>query len=101
MINRDERKSWAKSFDISHCSPELPDRKIYHADASQCSGFQIIIMTAGALPRENGTRAEVIKDNVEIFRNLIPILARNNPDAVIVNITNPSDAMAYCSYNFV
>jgi len=82
---------------MSHCSPMLPDRIIRSETPEECTGSDIIIMTAGALPRENGTRADVLKDNVAIFQTLLPTLARNNPNAVLINITNPVDAMAYAA----
>lgn len=97
LVNRNPQKSWAKAFDMSHCSPELPDRTIRSEAAEECIGANIIVMTAGALPRENGTRADVLKDNVAIFRTLLPLLAQNNPHAVLINMTNPVDAMAYAA----
>ena len=97
LVNRNPQKSWAKAFDMSHCSPELPDRTIRSEAPEECTGADVIVMTAGALPRENGTRADVLKDNVAIFQMLLPTLARNNPHAVLINITNPVDAMAYAA----
>lgn len=97
LVNRNPQKAWAKAFDMSHCSPELPNRAIRAETPEECTGSDIIIMTAGALPRENGTRADVLKDNVAIFQTLLPTLARNNPNAVLINITNPVDAMAYAA----
>ena len=54
-------------------------------------------MTAGALPKENGTRADVLRDNVTIFQSLLPELGKNNPQAMLLNITNPVDSMAYAA----
>lgn len=95
MINRSENKSWAKAFDISHCEPFLDGNTIYSESLEQCRGADILVMTAGALPKKNGTRADVLKDNIAIFKTLLPTLAANNPRAVILNITNPVDSMAY------
>lgn len=78
LVNRNPQKAWAKAFDMSHCSPELPNRTIRAETPEECAGSDIIIMTAGALPRENGTRADVLKDNVAIFQTLLPTLARNH-----------------------
>ncbi|HEY9595655.1 MAG TPA: hypothetical protein VHE79_14345 [Spirochaetia bacterium] len=97
LCNRDERKSWAKAFDISHCASELGDRSIRSVTVDESAGSDVIVMTAGALPREDGTRSDVIRDNVAIYRSLVPALAERSPNAVIVAITNPVDAMAYAT----
>ncbi|MBP7462570.1 MAG: hypothetical protein KBA26_14895 [Candidatus Delongbacteria bacterium] len=98
LINRDERKAWIKAFDISHCESLFSNRSIKSVGINDCYGVDIIVITAGTLPNENGTRAEVLRANVEIFINLLPGLARNNPQAVFINVTNPVDAMAYAAY---
>ncbi len=95
LINRSENKSWAKAFDISHCEPLLNKNVIKSERLEECNGADIIVMTAGALPKKDGTRADVLKDNVAIFKNFLPVLAKNNSNAVILNITNPVDSMAY------
>ena len=97
LINRDEKKAWAKAFDISHCGAELPNRSIRPVGGDTCHDADVVVMTAGALPDEHGTRADVIKDNVKIYRQLLPAIAAHNPDATLICITNPVDAMAYAA----
>lgn len=97
IVNRNQRKSWAKAFDISHCAPELAGRSICSLGMEECVDADVVVITAGSLPRENGTRADVLRDNIEIFQKLLPTVARNNPNALILNITNPVDAMAYAA----
>ncbi|KAF7599933.1 MAG: hypothetical protein CGU29_04060 [Candidatus Dactylopiibacterium carminicum] len=95
LVNRSQQKAWAKAFDIGHTLAELEGRSIRAVMPEECEGADVIVMTAGALPREDGTRADVIQDNVAIFRQLVPLLARHNPEACFLNVTNPVDAMAY------
>lgn len=82
---------------MNHCFPFLNGSKIKHESAETCHDADVIVITAGALPRENGTRADVLKDNVAIFQSILPALAQNNPNAYLLNITNPVDAMAYAA----
>lgn len=97
FVNRNQDKAWAKAFDMSHCSPFLPHRNIQSETAAECTNADLIIMTAGALPKENGTRTDVLRDNVAIFQSVLPELGRNNPQAKLLNITNPVDSMAYAA----
>ncbi len=64
------------------------------------AGSNVVIVTAGVLPREDGKRADVLRDNIEIYRDLIPPIAARSPDAVFVIVTNPVDSMAYAAYRF-
>lgn len=97
LINRDEKKSWAKAFDISHCQPELPRRSIRSVNLRVCKDADIVVMTAGTLPSEHGTRSDVLRENVHIFEELLPEIAELNPRAIIVCITNPVDALTYAA----
>jgi Malate/lactate dehydrogenases len=97
IVNRDERKAWAKAFDLSHCLPELPGRSVRAGSVDDSAGSDLIIITVGSLPRPEGTRSEVLRDNVEIYRGLVPSLALLSPGANLVCVTNPVDAMAYAA----
>lgn len=97
LVNRDQRKAWAKAFDVSHCLPELPGRTIREGPLEASAGSAVIVMTVGTLPRENGTRAEVLGANLDIYRALVPALAALSPEAVFLVVSNPVDAMAYAT----
>ena len=95
LVNRNREKAWAKAFDISHCGPELPGRRILPSSFEDCREADVIVTAAGVLPRADGKRTDVLRDNIAIFETIIPSLAENNPRAVLVNVTNPADSMAY------
>ncbi len=98
VTNRDEGKARARSFDISHCSPSLEGNTIRAGSVDDTAGSAIVVVTAGVLPRENGSRSDVLRDNIEVYREIIPPLAARNQDAVFIVITNPTDCMAYAAY---
>lgn len=98
LVNRDRGKAWARAFDMAHCLPELPGRSIRAAGLEGSAGSDAIVLTSGSLPKEDGTRADVLRDNVRIYSGLVPGLARLSPGAVILVVTNPVDAMAYATH---
>ncbi|MCC6922858.1 MAG: lactate/malate dehydrogenase family protein [Nitrosomonas sp.] len=56
----------------------------------------ILVITVSARRKEKMTsRMQLGEDNVKIFRQMIPILVHNNPDALLVIISNPVDVLTY------
>ncbi len=63
------------------------------SDASEVSGADIIIVTAG-VPRKPGmSRRDLAGQNAKIMKNIAEALSPRNPNAVFLIATNPVDAM--------
>jgi malate dehydrogenase len=64
-------------------------------DYADTAGSDVIVVTSGA-PRKPGmSREDLIKVNANITRDCISKAAPLSPDAVIIMVNNPLDAMAY------
>jgi L-lactate dehydrogenase len=98
LRNRDEKKAQVKAFDISHCGPGKERSAIRAGSIDDTAGSDVVVVTAGVLPKEDGKRSDVLRDNIEIYRELIPPLAARSPNAVFIVVTNPVDSMAYAAY---
>lgn len=98
LINRNEARGRAKASDFSHCTPLLGDMVIRHGSFADTDDSDAVAITAGVLPSENGTRMDVLRSNIEIYKSIIPEIVRYSPNAVIIVITNPVDVMAYVAY---
>jgi len=98
LRNRDERKAWAKAFDISHCVPTRGGSSIRAGSLEDTAGSDIVVVTAGVLPKVDGKRSDVLRDNVAAYREIIPPLAARSEHALFIVVTNPIDAMAYAAY---
>ena len=100
LRDRDARKAWAKAFDISHCNPCAGVGAMRAGGDDDSAGSDVVVLTAGVLPKEDGEEIGRLRDNIEIYRTFIPPLAERSPDAVFVVVTNPVDSMAYAAYRF-
>lgn len=98
LINRDEIKGTAKASDLSHCGPLTGGIKVSHGDYKASEGSDIVVVTTGVLADKNGTRMDVLKNNINMFKNIIPEIAKYCPEAVMIIVTNPLDAMTYAAY---
>ncbi|WP_456482310.1 malate dehydrogenase [Methanopyrus sp.] len=55
----------------------------------------VIVMTAG-IPRKPGqTRLDLTKDNAEIIKKYLEDLAEENPEVIVLVVTNPVDVLTY------
>ena len=78
MIDADHAKAEGEAMDLSHGLPFVHPMKIYagtYADLADCF---LIIITAGAGQRPGETRLELVRKNVEIFRDMLALLNRES-----------------------
>lgn len=93
LADRNAARAAAKAADLSHCAPLGGVRSVSGCGLDDLSGAQVVVIAAGALPPETGTRMDALAANLELYRRLVPQLARANPDAILLVITNPVDLM--------
>lgn len=62
-------------------------------------GSDIVIITAG-IPRKPGmSRDDLISTNAGIVKNVTKEVAKRSPDAVLIIVSNPLDAMCHVAYD--
>jgi malate dehydrogenase len=67
-------------------------------DYAATAGSDVVIITAGIARKPGMTREQLIDTNAGIVRSVIGPVVQASPDAVIVMLTNPLDAMTYLAY---
>ena len=89
-----------KMLDLAQCSPiERFDANITGtADYADTADSDVVIVTAG-LPRKPGmSRDDLIQTNVKIVKSVAEQVAAHSPDAVMIVVSNPLDAMVYTAW---
>lgn len=89
-----------KMLDLAECSPiERFDANIIGtADYADIAGSEVVVITAG-LPRKPGmSRDDLIATNVKIVKSVSENVAKHAPDAVVIVVSNPLDAMVYTAW---
>ncbi len=90
-INRD--KALGEALDIAHGMPLCPPAEVYMGDYPDCAGADIVILTAGANQKPGETRLDLLEKNRAVFRDIVPKAVRYAPDAILLVVTNPVDAL--------
>lgn len=89
-----------KALDLAEAAPiEKHDAHITGSNGYEASDqSDIVIITAG-IPRKPGmSRDDLIRTNAGIMKNVTQQVAERSPDAVIIVVSNPLDAMCHVAY---
>lgn len=90
-----------KALDLTEAAPiEKHDAHLIGANDYEASaGSDVVIITAG-IPRKPGmSRDDLISTNAGIVKNVTSQVASLSPDAVLIIISNPLDAMCHVAYD--
>ena len=89
-----------KALDLTEAAPvEKHDAHLTGANAYDASAeSDIVIITAG-IPRKPGmSRDDLISTNAGIVKNVAQQVAALSPDAILIIVSNPLDAMCHVAY---
>ncbi len=90
-----------KALDLSEAAPiEKHDAKIEGATEYESSkDSDIVIITAG-IPRKPGmSRDDLISTNMKIMKDVTTQVVKHSPDAIIIIVSNPLDAMCHVAFD--
>ncbi len=99
IAGRSLDKALGDALDLQHSLAFCPrPMRIEAALSTQVADADIILVAASVSAEKTITdRMQLGENNVALFRELIPALAQNNPNAVLVIVSNPVDAMTYAA----
>jgi malate dehydrogenase len=100
IIDIAESKAAGVALDIYETCPIIgsDSRLIGGSDWSAAAGSDIVVITSGK-PRKPGmSRDDLVRDNFEIMKSIAPNLVKYTPNAIVVPVANPLDAMSQALY---
>lgn len=89
-----------KALDLTEAAPiEKHDAHVLGSNEyAPSEGSDIVIITAG-IPRKPGmSRDDLISTNAGIMKNVTEQIAKYSPEAVLIIVSNPLDAMCHVAY---
>lgn len=93
LIDMNEKKAQAEAMDIMHAAPFSKAGKIKAGTYQDLADAEIVIVTAGANQKPGETRIDLLARNVKIFESVIPQVAQNAPETILIITANPADIM--------
>jgi malate dehydrogenase len=91
-----------KALDLAQAAPiEKHDAQLIGTNSYELSaGSDIVIITAG-IPRKPGmSRDDLLAINRKIVKNVTQQIVRYSPEAILIIVSNPLDAMCHVAHQF-
>lgn len=89
-----------KSLDLREASPiegfdcEITGTNTYEATA----GSDLVIITSGLARKPGMSRDDLLAKNVQIVKEVTTQVAKHSPEAILIVVSNPLDAMVYTAW---
>lgn len=98
LVDYFKDKAEGEAIDLSHGAPFTPAVNIYAGGYEDIKGSDLVVITAGKKQKQGQTRIDLLKDNVNLFKTIIPEIMKYAPDAILLIASNPVDVLTYAAY---
>jgi L-lactate dehydrogenase len=98
LVDVNQRRAEGEAMDLGQGAPFVRPVTVRSGTYADCSGAQIVVITAGAAQKPGETRLDLVKKNVEIFRGIIPQVAQAAPGSILFVVANPVDVLTYATW---
>ena len=96
LLNRRQKIAEGEALDLQHAEAFINHPTVIRpGGVDETAGSDIIICSSVPWNQDYTSRFDIGYDNLKLFREVIPPLAKASPDAKVLVITNPVDVMTY------
>src|ERR671918_2248955 len=102
LVDRSAERATGVATDMRYGLPLSPTVELTAGDWSDLAGASVVLICAGvneksggATDREDGRgRLRLLETNASLYRDIVPRIVAEAPDAVLVAVTDPPDPLA-------
>lgn len=94
LFDIDREKTRGIILDFQHAKHFLSETKLTAAkELTDTANSDLIIVTAGSKQKPGQSRPDLVTNNKKIFEQIIPEIAKNSPNSILMIVTNPVDSL--------
>ncbi|KAK5651483.1 hypothetical protein OQA88_11937 [Cercophora sp. LCS_1] len=98
LLDIDTARAEGEVIDLSHAA-HFAHAKVRAAKSyDDCAGSTIVIITAGVNQKPGQTRLDLVLTNYNLFKSIVPQIAKAAPDTILLVATNPVDVLTHAAY---
>jgi L-lactate dehydrogenase len=100
LVDKNSERANAEADDIRHAVPFAHPLEIRAGNYEHLARSRVIVLCAGVGQKPGETRLQLLQRNAAVFREVVPAVLSNAPEAVLVVATNPVDVMTHLAAQF-
>jgi L-lactate dehydrogenase len=100
LVDKNTERAQAEADDIFHAVPFAHSLRVRAGDYAELAGSRVVILAAGVSQRPGETRLQLLERNAAIFRQIVPQVLEQAPEAILVVATNPVDVMTHLAARY-
>src|SRR5436853_4388809 len=89
LVDRHSARAAAEADDIRHAVPFSHPLEVRSGNYDVLSGSRVVVLCAGVGQKPGETRLQLLQRNAAVFREVVPSVLKQAPDAVLLVATNP------------
>lgn len=97
MVDLNEKRLAGEVMDLNHGVVFVPPVKVYAGTYEDCKDSNIVIISAGVGQKPGETRIDLLKRNIDVFKDIVPKVVEKNDKCIILVVTNPVDILTYAT----
>jgi L-lactate dehydrogenase len=100
LVDRNEARARAEADDLLHAVPFAHPLDVVAGGYADLAGARLVLLAAGVGQAPGETRLQLLARNAAVFREVVPAVLDEAPEAVLVVATNPVDVMTHLAARF-
>jgi L-lactate dehydrogenase len=93
LVDLRREKAEGEAMDLLHGLPFTRPIKVVAGGYADLAGADVVVITAGVGQRPGESRLDLLVRNAEVFRSIVPEVARQIPSGILLVATNPVDIL--------
>ena len=95
LVDINRARAEAEANDIFHAVPFAHPLTVRAGDYPDLAGARVVIIAGGVGQKPGETRLQLLERNAEVFRQIVPSVLRQAPNAVLLVVSNPVDILTH------
>lgn len=100
LVDKNTARAEAEADDIRHAVPFAHPLEVHAGNYESLAGCRVVVLCAGVGQKPGETRLQLLQRNAGVFAEIVPLVLRHAPDAVLVVATNPVDIMTHVAARY-
>lgn len=100
LVDQNRARAESEADDILHAVPFAHPLEIMAGDYADLAGCKVVIVSAGVGQKPGETRPQLLGRNAQVFKQVIPSILQDAPQAVLLIATNPVDVMTHIAARY-